>query len=98
MKTINYIKVQLLFYLKILLFCLILFIAAFLFLKLPSIAQDPHYHRFADSRTLFQISNFFNTASARHASDRFANGTLRNSASGGFARVNAAPFPSRCAR
>ncbi|HCJ82811.1 MAG: hypothetical protein A3G30_01150 [Chlamydiae bacterium RIFCSPLOWO2_12_FULL_49_12] len=63
MKTINYIKVQLLFYLKILLFCLILFIAAFLFLKLPSIAQDPHYHRFADSRTLFQISNFFNTAS-----------------------------------
>jgi len=41
---------------------------------------------------------FLSAASARHASDRLSKATDRSSATGGFARVNAAPFPSRWAR
>ena len=47
--------------------------------------------------SFFSRDIFLRAASARHASERLAKGTHRSRATGGFARVNAAPFPARCA-
>ena len=47
--------------------------------------------------SFFSRGIFLSAASARHASERLVKETHRSSATGGFARVNAAPFPARCA-
>ena len=52
---------------------------------------------FLAQESFFPRGIFLRAASARHASDRLPKGTHRSSATGGFARVNAAPFPERCA-
>src|SRR3989338_871028 len=59
----NRIKNQLIFLLKVATLFLILFIAAFVFLKIPPFAQDPRYHDFADRRSFFHIPHFFNVVS-----------------------------------
>ncbi len=59
----NQIKNQLFFYLKAVLFFLIMFFVGFLFLKLPAISQDFQYHWFADQRPFLNTRNFLNVAS-----------------------------------
>jgi hypothetical protein len=49
---------------RIILLCAILLaVSAAVFLFVPRIAQDPAYHRFADSRTVFGIPNAWNVLS-----------------------------------
>ena len=59
----NQIKNQSIFYLKTVLFLLILLFISYILLKFPAFSQDFRYHDFADKRPYFSIPNFFNVVS-----------------------------------